>query len=82
VFLCDRSWAAGGGVALLVNRSTKATVAYKSAPGSYFEYVLVSFRFNDVSILVGYIYNPDRLHFDEARAFLDLLALVSFALIV
>jgi hypothetical protein len=44
-FRCDRSRAAGGGVAL-------------------FEYVLVSFRFNDVSILVGSIYNPDQLHFD------------------
>jgi hypothetical protein len=36
----------------------KVTLAYKSAAGSYFEYVLVSFRFNDVSILVGSIYNP------------------------
>jgi hypothetical protein len=38
---------------------------------------LVSFRFNDVFILVSFIYNPDRLQFDEVRAFLDLLALVS-----
>jgi hypothetical protein len=38
---------------------------------------LVSFRFNDVFILVGSIYNPDRLHFDKVRAFLDLLALMS-----
>jgi hypothetical protein len=63
---------------LFVNKSIKATLVYKSADaGSYFEYVLVSFRFNDVSILVGSIYNPDRLHFDEVRAFLDLLTLVS-----
>jgi hypothetical protein len=52
-------------------------LASKSAAGSNFEYNLVSFRFNDVSILVGSIYNPDRLHFDEVRAFFDLLALVS-----
>jgi hypothetical protein len=43
-------------------------------PGSYFEYVLVSFGFNDVSILVG---SPDRLNFDENKAYLDLLTLVS-----
>jgi hypothetical protein len=77
VFRCDRSRAAGGAAALFVNRSIKATLAYKSAAGSYFGYVLVSFHFNDVSILVGPINNPDRLHFDEVRAFLDLLALVS-----
>jgi hypothetical protein len=72
VFRCDRSRAAVGGVALFVNRSIKTTAA-----GSYFEYVLVSFRFNDVSILLGSTFNPDRLHFDEVKAFLDLLALVS-----
>jgi hypothetical protein len=71
VFRCDRSRAA-----LFVNRSIKATLAYKSAAGSYFEYVLVSFHSNDVSILVGSFYNPDQLHFDEVKAFLDLLALV------
>jgi hypothetical protein len=40
---------------------------------------LVSIRFNDVFILVGSIYNPARLHFDEdeVKSFLDLLALVS-----
>jgi hypothetical protein len=44
VFRCDRSRAAGGGVALFVNRLIMADL---------------SFRFNDVSILVGCIYNPD-----------------------
>jgi hypothetical protein len=39
VFRYDRSRAAGGGVALFVNRSIKATLAYKSAAGSYFEYM-------------------------------------------
>jgi hypothetical protein len=53
---------------LFVDRSIKATLAYKSAGGSYFEYVLVSIRFNAVLILVGSIYNPDRLHFEEVRA--------------
>jgi hypothetical protein len=43
VLRCDCSRAAGGGFALFVNRSIKATLAYKSAAGSYFEYVLVPF---------------------------------------
>jgi hypothetical protein len=75
VFRCDRSKVAGG--ALFVNRLIKANLAYKSAAGSYFEYTLLSFRFNDVSILVGSINKPDKLHFVEVKAFLDLLALVS-----
>jgi hypothetical protein len=66
VFRCERSRAADGGVAFFVNSSIKANLAYKSDAGSYFEYVLVSLRFNDVSIYV-----------DEIKAFLDLLALVS-----
>jgi hypothetical protein len=77
VFRADSSRAACGRVALYVNISIKSTMVYKSASGSYFEYILVSLRFNDVSILVGSIYNPDRLHFYGVRAFLDLLALVS-----
>jgi hypothetical protein len=64
VFRCDRSRAAGGGVALFVNRSINF-------------HVLVFFRFNDVYILVGSTYRPDQLHFDENRAFLEFLALVS-----
>jgi hypothetical protein len=59
VFRCDCSRTAGGCVALFVDRSIKAALAYKSAGDSYFEYFLVSFRFNDVLILVGSIYNPD-----------------------
>jgi hypothetical protein len=50
VFRCDCSRAARGGVALFVNKLIKVTMAYMSAAGSYFEYVLVSLRFNDVSI--------------------------------
>jgi hypothetical protein len=46
VFRCDRSRAAGGGVVLFVNKSIKATLDYRSAASSYFEYVLVYFRFN------------------------------------
>jgi hypothetical protein len=42
---------------------------------------LLLHRFNDVSILVGSIYNPDRLHFDKVNfdkvKFLELLALAS-----
>jgi hypothetical protein len=52
-------------------------LVYKSASGSYFEYILVSLRFNDVFILVESIYNSDRVHFDKVKAFLDLLALAS-----
>jgi hypothetical protein len=39
VFYCDCSKVAGGVVALFVNKSIKATLTYKSAAGSYFEYV-------------------------------------------
>jgi hypothetical protein len=55
---------------LFVNMSIKTTLAYKSTADSYFEYVLVSFCFKDVSIFVGSIFDPDRLHFDEVKAFL------------
>jgi hypothetical protein len=62
VFRCDRSRAAGGCVALFVNRLIMADF---------------SFCFNDVSILVGSIYNPDWLHFDQVKTFLDsMLALI------
>jgi hypothetical protein len=68
-FRADRSRAACGDVALYVNKSIESTLVYKSASGSYFEYILVSLRFNDVSILGGSIYNPDRFHFYGVRAF-------------
>jgi hypothetical protein len=45
VFRCDRSSTAGAEAALLVNRSIKATLAYRSAAGPYFEYILVSLPF-------------------------------------
>jgi uncharacterized membrane protein len=53
---------------LFVIKLIKATL---STAGSYFAYGLVSFCFNYVSILVGSFYNPDRLHFDEVKEFLD-----------
>jgi hypothetical protein len=77
VLMCFVVIVLGRLVVVWPTKAIKATLAYKSAAGSYFEYVLISFRFNDVSVLVGFIYNPDRLHFDEVKAFLDLLALVS-----
>jgi hypothetical protein len=39
--------------------------------------VLVLLRFADVSVLVGFVYNPGRLNFDGVEACLSLLSVFS-----
>jgi exonuclease III len=67
----------GGGVALYVKENIKAKLVKKSIDGAFVEYILVSLDLNGVSVLVGSVYSPDRLHFPEMEEFLAELSLLS-----